>query len=287
MFSIALAFSSGLIWGTGDFLGGLAARRFGLAQVLVGTATGGMLLGVALALMSGDPFPEQRYVLMGAGAGVAGLVGLACFYHALAIGTMSIVAPISACGAAVPVAWGIAKGEQIDPLAAAAIVVLSAGVLLASRQQPASDAHEPNESHLLSVLLALAAAVSFGTVFALIAEAAEASIYWPSAVLKFSTLCVALLLVGLQRLRGAELGATPSGVQWLFPISIGFFDVTANVVYAAAVTNGTIAIASVVSSLYPVTTVLLAYGFLHERLSAGQRTGVLLAMVGVAILALT
>lgn len=287
MLSIALAFSSALIWGTGDFLGGIAARRYGLAQVLLGTATGGLLLGVALSLISGDPFPESKYALMGAAAGVAGLIGLACFYHALAIGTMSIVAPVSASGAAIPVAWGIANGERLSLLGAIATVVLVTGVMLASREKTAQESvMAPSESHTLSVLLALAAAVSFGTVFTLIAESAVESIFWPSAILKASTLCVAVLFIAIQSARGADLGNTPRGGGWLFPISIGFFDVTANIVFAAAITHGSIAVASVVSSLYPVTTVLLAYFFLHERLSGSQKFGVALAMAGVAALAL-
>jgi drug/metabolite transporter (DMT)-like permease len=284
MLSIALALSSALIWGTGDFLGGIAARRFGLAYVLCGTATGGLLLGLVVSLISGDPFPESRYVLMAGAAGVAGLIGLACFYHALAIGTMSIVAPISASGAAIPVAWGLISGESLSAFAATAIVVLMVGVMMASREH--SDVEgQVSENHTLSVILALAAAASFGTVFALIAETADASIYWPSTILKASTLTCALFFVLAQRTAGHDLGTLPRGKWWLFPISIGFFDATANMFFAAATTHGALAIASVVSSLYPVTTVLLAYLILHERLSRSQRIGVALAMAGVAMLA--
>lgn len=283
MLSIALALTSALSWGTGDFLGGLAARRYGLAWVLCGTAAGGIVLGVSVSLISGDPFPPAHDTLLAVIAGLCGLVGLACFYHALAIGTMSIVAPISATGAAIPVLWGVSQGEQLSALAIAAIVVVIVGVMLASREQ--ADQPTKSESHALSILLALAAAAGFGAVFTLIAETADASIYWPSAILKAATLSGALVFVALQGARHADLGLRPRGRQWLFPISIGFFDVSANVVFAASTTHGTIAISSVVSSLYPVTTVLLAYGFLHERLARVQRIGVVLALIGVAGLA--
>lgn len=283
MLAIALALVSALSWGTGDFLGGLAARRFGLAWVLCGTALGGLALGVTVSLISGDAFPSTGDALLAGLAGLSGLIGLACFYHALAIGTMSIVAPISATGAVIPVAWGIAHGERLSALAVVAIVVVIFGVMLASREQ--SDAPAAGESHALSILLALAAAASFGIVFTVIAETSDASIYWPSAILKSATFCGALLFVGIQSARGGELGARPVGRQWLFPLSIGLFDVSANIAYAAATTHGAIAITSVVSSLYPVTTVLLAYGFLHERLARSQRVGVILALVGVAGLA--
>lgn len=283
MLSIALALTSALSWGTGDFLGGLAARRFGLAWVLCGTAAGGLLLGVSVSLISGDPFPPMHETLLAAAAGICGLIGLACFYHALAIGTMSIVAPISATGAAIPVIWGIAHGERLSALAACAIVVVIAGVMLASREQ--TDQQDATESHTLSIVLALAAAAGFGAVFTLIAETADASVYWPSAILKGATLSGALIFVALQSVRGQQLGERPVGRQWLFPITIGFFDVSANVAFAAATTHGTVAVASVVSSLYPVTTVMLAYFFLHERLDRMQRFGVVLALFGVAALA--
>jgi drug/metabolite transporter (DMT)-like permease len=286
MISIALALTSALSWGTGDFLGGLAARRYGLAWVLCGTALGGLLTGVAVSLISGDAFPPAREVLLAAVAGVAGLIGLACFYHALAIGTMSIVAPISATGITIPVAWGVIQGEHLSSLAVGAIVVVIVGVMLASREH-SPVAAETSESHALSVLLALAAAVGFGLVFLLIAETADTSVYWPSAILKAATLAGAALFVLGRTLSGGEIGPRPAGRHWLFPISIGFFDVSANVSFAAATTHGTLAVASVVSSLYPVTTVILAFIFLHERLATSQRIGVAMALLGVAMLAAT
>lgn len=285
MLSIALAFASALTWGTGDFLGGLAARRFGLAWVLCGTALGGLLLGLTISLISGDAFLSTHNFMLAAVAGVAGLIGLACFYHALAIGTMSIVAPISASGAAVPVAWGLTHGEQLSLLAAVAVAVLVAGVMLASREH--SELPQPTESHALSVLLALAAAASFGTVFTLIGVTADASIYWPSTVLKLATFSGAVLFVLAALSAKRPLGVRPRGTQWLFPVTIGFFDVLANVMFAAATTHGALAIASVVSSLYPVTTVILAFALLHERLARSQLAGVTMALAGVALLTLT
>lgn len=284
MLSIALALSSALLWGTGDFLGGLASRRYALAWVLCGTAVGGLILGTTISLLSGDPFPPTHDAVLGAIAGVAGLIGLAAFYHALAIGTMSIVAPISATGASIPVVWGVTNGESLSALAIVAILVVVSGVMLASREQTPEDV-EPKESHTLSVALALVAAAGFGTVFTLIGEASDSSVYWPSAILKMTTLTGALLFVAFSALRGADLGVRPAGRQWLFPLAIGCFDVSANVTFAAATQEGQIAIASVVSSLYPVTTVLLAYAFLHERLARSQLAGVAMALGGVAVLA--
>lgn len=287
MIAIALAFASALTWGTGDFLGGLASRRWGLAWVLCATGCGGALLGVAISLTTGDPLPDGGTLTLAALAGLSGLSGLACFYHAFKIGTMSIVAPISASGAAIPVAWGLANGEQISTLTAVAIIVLITGVMLASRED-SGDVGASGEGHVLSVLLALASAVFFGIVFTLLGETASASVYWPSAILKVATFAGAVVFVLIVRgVRGTDLGLRPLGWWWAFPVSVGFFDVTANMMFAAATTHGALAITAVVSSLFPVMTVLLAFIFLHERLSRLQLGGVVLAVLGVMALTMT
>jgi drug/metabolite transporter (DMT)-like permease len=167
-----------------------------------------------------------------------------------------------------------------------AILVAVAGVILASREQDlAHTTGVDAETHRQSILLAIVAAIGFGTIFTLIAEAGDASIYWPAAVLKATTLVAVTVVIGLSGKRRDAWDARPKGSQWLFPISIGFFDVTANITFAASTHHGALAITSVVSSLYPVTTVILAYAFLHERLAVSQRVGVVLALVGVAMLA--
>ncbi|MBJ7459182.1 MAG: DMT family transporter [Thermoleophilaceae bacterium] len=287
MLAIALALSAAVSWGTGDFLGGIAARRYALLWVLLASSLGGLVVSGSGSLISGDPVPPQSDLAISALAGLAGLVALAAFYEALAIGTMSIVAPITATGSSIPVLWGVVgRGETLTPFAIFAIVVAVCGVILASREQDKAETTGVDEAtHRRSVLLAIVAAVGFGTIFTLIAEAGEESIYWPAAVLKLTTLgaVVLILLVGVTR--RSALGERPVGSGWLFPISIGFFDVTANITFAAATQQGALAITSVVSSLYPVITVMLAFVFLHERLAVSQRVGVVMALLGVVMLA--
>ncbi|MGH2906096.1 MAG: EamA family transporter [Solirubrobacterales bacterium] len=285
MLSIALALVSAASWGTGDFLGGMAARRYALVWVLAAASFGGLVLATVASFASGQPFPPADDVALAAAAGLAGLVALAAFYNALAIGTMSIVAPISATGTAIPVLWGIAaRGEDISVIAGVGIIVLLGGVILASREQDAAATGEAVPvNHRLSVLLALVAAVGFGTIFVLIAESSGTSQFWPSAILKAASLVGTLLVIAVigRRIKGTR----PSHREWLFPVSVGFFDVTANITYASATHRGQIAIASVVAAMYPVVTVLLAQTFLKERMAPSQKVGVVLALVGVLVLA--
>lgn len=287
MIAILLALSAAVSWGTGDYLGGIASRRFALLWVLLASAFGGLLLSGTATVISGDAAPTQEHFVLAALAGAAGLVALAAFYQALAIGTMSIVAPITATGSAIPVLWGvIGRGESLTLFAIFAIVVAVTGVILASREQDRAETTGVDDAtHRRSILLAVVAAIGFGTIFTLIAEAGEDSIYWPAATLKFTTLGLVVVIVLLAGARRSTWGARPRGKEWLFPITIGFFDVTANITFAAAAQEGKLAITSVVSSLYPVITVILAFLLLHERLAVSQRVGVVMALAGVVMLA--
>ncbi|MFT4048300.1 MAG: EamA family transporter [Solirubrobacterales bacterium] len=287
MAAIGLALVSALAWGTGDFLGGMAARRYALLWVLLASALGGVTLAAGGGLISGDPIPPREDMLLGAAAGVCGVVALSAFYRALAVGTMSIVAPITATGAAIPVLWGvIGRGESLSALSVVAILIAVTGVILASREQDLAETTGVSpELHRQSVLLAIVAAIGFGTIFALIAEAGEASIYWPAAMLKLVTLGIVAIGVVVAGRGSAALSERPRGRQWFFPYSIGFFDVGANITFAASTHHGALAISSVVSSLYPVTTILLAFVVLRERLVRTQLIGVAMALAGVAILA--
>lgn len=287
MIAILLALSAAVSWGTGDYLGGIASRRFALLWVLLASAFGGLLLSGTATVISGDEAPTQEHFVLASLAGVAGFVALAAFYQALAIGTMSIVAPITATGSAIPVLWGvIGRGESLTLFAVIAIVIAVTGVILASREQDEAETSGVDDAtHHRSILLAIVAAIGFGTIFALIAEAGEESIYWPAATLKLTTLGLVAVILLAAGARRATWGARPRGRQWLFPIVIGFFDVSANITFAASAQQGKLAITSVVSSLYPVITVLLAFVFLHERLAVSQRVGVVMALVGVVMLA--
>lgn len=284
MLSIALALASAIAWGAGDFLGGLNTKRFAVPLVLVGTSLGGLLFAFLMAFASGQEVPPNSDLLLGAASGVIGLVALGAFYKALAIGTMSIVAPVSASGTSIPVVWGLANGESLSALAYAGLVAVVIGVMIASREQDAAAEGQPIAiNHRASILLALVAAAGFGTIFVLIAEASTVSEFWPIVSLKATSLVVISIVVAAAWSKIP--GERPAGRLILPLMLVGVLDVTANATYAFATSEGPIAIASVVASMFPITTVILAHLILGERIARAQKVGVAMALLGVIVLA--
>jgi drug/metabolite transporter (DMT)-like permease len=201
-------------------------------------------------------------------------VALGAFYRGLAIGTMSVVAPISATAAAVPVLVGVAEGERPGTLQVAGMAAALAGVILASRE-PIEEGGAP--TNRTSIGLALVAAAGFGTFFVGIDKAsATAEVPWVIVVQR----CCSLVLLLI-----AALVARPSlprdGTSVAALGVIGLLDLGANGLYALATTKGLLSVVSVLGSLYPAVTVVLARLVLAERIARVQEVGVALALGGV------
>lgn len=293
MLAIAMALTSALSWGTADFFGGISARRFAMPMVLLGTSVGGVLFAALLVAGSGESAPPAEDLAIGATAGLSGLLALGAFYRALAIGRMSIVAPISASGTAIPVAVGIADGDPVSLLTATGFVMTIGGVMLASREQQEEDpSHRPPtevdsrlNDHQRSIALALVAAVGFGVVFVLIERASQDSLMWPALALKGTSLAAMTVLVAGLAMARRLPEAVPAGGQWGVLLMVGSLDVIANATYAYAATNGTLSVTAVLASMFPVVTVILAHQLLGERLVPIQKAGVVMALTGVVLLA--
>src|SRR5918999_2094290 len=165
MLAAVLALASSLSWGLSDFLGGFQSRRHHvLAVLLISQALAFAVLVVAV--LAGAPTEHDgAATAWAASVGVLGLIALSAFYRALAIGTMSIVAPISATGVAIPVLVGLAGGERPGALQVAGIVLACGGVVLAAREPPSDDA-EARRAGRASIGLALVAAGGLGPFFA-------------------------------------------------------------------------------------------------------------------------
>ncbi|MDQ6670331.1 MAG: DMT family transporter, partial [Chloroflexota bacterium] len=199
-------------------------------------------------------------------------------YRGMGVGLVSIVAPISATGAAVPVLFGLVRGERTTPLQTVGIILALIGIVLASRATA-----EPNGASRpmlgRGVGVALVAALGFGGFFVLLHEASLHDVLWATVVQRLTGLCVMLI---------ATLVLRPSlAVGWSrLPslVLIGALDTGANVLYAYASTLGLVSLAAVLASLFPVTTVMLAWAVLHERLSPAQAIGVVCALAGVALI---
>ncbi len=277
MIAVALSLLASACWGVADFTGGLQSRRVPLIVVLAMVEGVGLLAVLVLIAVTGEPLPDGRSILLAIGAGVAGTVALGCFYRALAIGTMSIVAPISSTGVALPVVVGVATGDRPSALVSLGLVVAVVGVLLASREQH-EDAGRAAAGRA-AIGLALLAAVGFGSYFVLSDAAADASVPW---LLVFSRALVVPVLVGAALVRRAP--APPSSAVAALAVA-GLLDVSATGLYGLANTKGALSVVSVVGALYPVATVLLARVMLGERVRRVQQAGVVAALVGVALIA--
>jgi drug/metabolite transporter (DMT)-like permease len=280
MVAALLALASSLSWGLSDFLGGFQSRRHALLAVLV-LSQGVALAILIVAVLAGAPTEhDAAATAWAAGVGGLGLLALVAFYRALSIGTMSVVAPISATGVAIPVFVGLLSGERPGPLQVAGIVLACAGVILASREAPAADA-DTRRSGRVAIGLALLAAIGFGSFFAGIDRAEEsADVAW--VLLSARTAAVVLLLAACAVVRPR----LPSAPRALGPIAaIGVFDLLANLLFVLAAGRGLLSVVGVLGSLYPAVTVVLARVVLHERLTPTQNAGVVVTLVGVVALA--
>lgn len=276
----ALALLSSLLWGTADFFGGLYTRRMAaVVVVLVSQAIAlALILPTVWVLGSwGDP---SGYFWWGVAAGIVGPVGLVSFYWALSIGTMGVVSPIAAMGIVVPVVWGLVQGERPSSLQYLGIVVGFFGVVLAGGPDVPHDDLEARQVHLKSIGLALVAALGFGGSFVCLDGGAEFSVGMTLVVQRStSVLLMVVPVVLLTRLAGLRWRDLP-GLA-----GVGAGDAAANGAFAWSASLGLLSVTSVLGSLYPVATLLLARIMLGERLTRLQLYGVMGALVGIVLLA--
>jgi drug/metabolite transporter (DMT)-like permease len=277
MGAIALGFASALVWGAADFLGGLKSRQLQLLTVLLVSQAAGLVGVVAWAAVRGEGLPSE-VIPWGIANAITGTIGLAAFYRALAVGAMGVVAPISASAAAIPVAVGVIGGERPALLQIAGIGVAMVGVALASYEPP-SDEEQRTGRASTGAGLALIAALGFGFFFVGLDKGSDIDLVWTLVIGR--TVSTTLLLLAAAAMRpqlrmsGGDTGAV---------VAVGVLDMTANALFAAATTLGLVSVVSVLGSLYPVTTLLLARFLLGERLHRIQRGGAAGALVGVALI---
>jgi drug/metabolite transporter (DMT)-like permease len=273
---VVLALAASLSWGIADFGGGVGARRVHVVWVLVVSQTAGLVLVGAMALATLPHPPSGRELAWGAFGGAAGAVGLGCFYRALAVGTMGIVGPISATGAVVPVAYGLARGEHPSVLQGVGIVVAVGGVIAASLEPLPEGA---GRKLATGVGLSLLAALGFGSALLGLNRVSQAGVVWGTLTLRLTVIPIVLVAALLVRPSLARVRPT-------LPIlaAAGLFDTGANLLYGASARHGLISVVSVLGSLYPVVLVVLARFVLSERIARAQLAGVAVALAGVALI---
>jgi drug/metabolite transporter (DMT)-like permease len=275
LIAVALALGSSLFWGLADFFGGLLSRRMAVLLVMLISQGTAFVLVIVLAAAGVGSSPETAGVVWAAAGGAVGCIALASFYRGLSVGTMSIVAPLSATGAAVPVIVGIALGERPAVIQLAGMAVAVVGVMLASREAPSAE-EEERRAGRTAVGLAFVAALGFGSFFVFVDQAREsADALWVLVSARAAGVVLLLTAVAALRPRPPELRQlAPAG-------AVGLVDLLANAMFVLAVAEGLLSVVGVLGSLYPVATVLLARTLLHERVTRVQEIGVVATLAGV------
>jgi drug/metabolite transporter (DMT)-like permease len=274
MQAIVLALGASLSWGLADFFGPLQGRVLGALRALVYVQLGG-LVGIAIIVAVRGEGPQGAVALLAIPAAISGTLGLFAYYRGIAVGAVSIVAPIAGISAVVPVVVGIASGESPSSWQLAGMACALVGVFLAARE-PGSG----GEARLAAgVGLALLAAIGFGGYFPFMHAAGNADFWWASLIFRMASTSVVLAAVAAQR---PPLGVPGRLLPWLALIGLG--DMFGNFLYAAASTSGLVSVTSVLASLYPIVTVVLARMLLSERVARSQEAGIAITLAGVALI---
>ncbi|TMM11556.1 MAG: DMT family transporter [Actinobacteria bacterium] len=270
----AYALLASLAWGVGDFLGGLKSRVMPALLVMAASQPFGLAaLAVAVAVRgTGPPGPEVAWAAL---AAVFGTLGLVAVYRGMAAGAMSVVVPLAAVAAAIPVIWGLAQGDRVSFLQELGFVAALGGGLMTSLERRGDRARFASGTGW-----AVLALLGFGCYYIPLHASATHDWLWPSLIFRAVsvTLAWAALLLSRQRVRGvrSHLAALAA---------IGLLDTGGNTLFAAASSShGLLSVVSVLGSLYPAVTVLLARFVLRERVERGRDLSVLVTLVGVVLI---
>ena len=281
---VVLALASAAMYGAADFLGGLASRRASAIAIVVLSQFAGLIaLGLMLPLLPATT-PSRGDWIWGAAAGVAGGIGVALLYRALAIGTMAVVAPITAvCAVTIPVAAAFVLGERPGLFTIGGILLALVAIVLVSQSQaPTNTASASAAPGARGAGTALASGVAIGLFFLALARTNSNAGMWPLVAARGASFglfgAIALVMRVPMRMPARVAGTAVVG---------GVMDMLANLLYLVAARQGPLSVVVTLSSLYPASTVLLARTVLGERLSRRQVLGIVCALVAVIVIVAT
>jgi len=275
LFALSLSLAACLGWGIADFIGGLKSRALPTLKVLVLTNAFGLGTLLVIGLIKGSPPPLDPALLWGVAGGLVTVAAMILLYQGFAVGSMSIVAPISATGVILPVTLGIVLGDQLTRLQAVGIVSAILGAVLAGRERSKQGPARATAG----VWLAVGAAVAVGLYFIAIDRASEVDPYWAAVIARLTYGLVLLLLLAAARPRMRIGRPHLPGL-----VVCGTLDSLAGYSFALATSLGLLTIVSVVGALYPAVTVVLSTLVLKERPHPVQVVGVGLALGGVVFI---
>lgn len=273
--AVIYGLASALTWGAGDFSGGLATRRANPYIVVAISQGVGLFLLLALALLLGELLPPQEDLMWGALAGLAGGIAILLLYRALAVGQMGVAAPITAVLAAVgPVIFSAFTEGAPSELQLAGFAIAVVGVWLLSR--PSGPLGKPQ-----GIGLAVLSGLAIGAFLILLDQAGATALYWPLVAARTASLTMMTALVLLNR----KAGEFPRGRTLPVVLLSGVMDAAGNAFFVLAAQVGRLDVATVISSLYPASTILLAALVLKERVTRLQVVGIVAALAAIALIA--
>ncbi|MEM7535955.1 MAG: DMT family transporter [Chloroflexota bacterium] len=282
--SIVFGLTSAAVWGAGDFSGGVATKRNNVYTVVFGGHLVGLVGFVLLAILTGESWPIGMDFLFGGLAGLGGMIGVLAFYSSLARSTMGVVAPVTAIvNAIIPLIFAFLL-EGLPPLLqmiGILIALLAVWFLAGASGITRANVHE--------FALPALAGFGFAMFIVMIDRVSVGALYWPLAASRMASLLVVTTIILTGVVRGVAAGrgagmARPTQL-WLIALS-GILDSGGNAFFALAAQTGRLDIASILTSLYPASTVFLAWLILGERLTNSQKGGVVLTLVALVLITL-
>ena len=279
--AVVLGLASALVYGAGDFLGGLASKSSGAYAVVVWSQFAGLFLLGAAVVLTGEQSPTVADLGWGAVGGIGGGAGVVLLYRGLAIGRMAVVAPITAVGAAaIPVLVGLLLGERPAVLALAGVVLAIVAIVLVSSSGAVEAEDETPAGRLPpGVPEAVGAGFGFALFFVCLSNTSGETNLWPLVAARVSIPVAALAALATRNSIRPAAGSLPQIAL------VGLLDMGANLLFVLASRRGLLSIVAVLVSLYPASTVLLARFVLRERFSGLQIPGLLAAAAGVVLIA--
>ncbi|MEN9735357.1 MAG: hypothetical protein RL129_67 [Actinomycetota bacterium] len=271
-----LALLSSVLWGSADFVGGYLTKKHKAFAVTAVSQVFGLIFGIFLVLVTKEFITPNLswngYVIPGIFSSIAGFIGLVVFYQGLATGRMGVVSSIASLGAIIPVAVVVINGERPTKLQIIGMAIALVGAFCASGPEVVKG------FPFKPIALGIAAMFSFGIALSFMAQGSKTSSLLTMTTMRaFSfivTFTIALMIRNFGSFQKSEIK---------FLIFMGIADFLANLFLGIATTKGLVSVAMVLGSLVPITTALLAYKLLHERLHRIQYLGIFLAIFGVAL----
>lgn len=277
MVTALLAIASAVIIGGSDFSGGVATRFDSTFRVTVWAQVWSGLTALAMVWFVSTSSVHTVDVVGGALAGISGSFSFVCFYAALSRGSMSVIAPTTAIvGAVVPALVGVMRGESLGAPTSVGIMVALLAIALVT--QSTHDGRTDGRA----LLLAVVAGLGFSIFFIALADTNDAAGLWPLVVARLISVPIVALTA---KIAVGSVVPTSYRSRRLAALT-GVTEMIANVLLLVALRRGPLAVASVFGSLYPVTTVVLAWAILRERLGRNQVVGVAMATIALALVAI-